>query len=175
MACLSVLYYSGGMIGNLCLAVRNFILVTSWRGHAIYSDLVKKYWKLRSPLKLRFWFLLWKENEKFQPTLSRSLSQGNCGNRKKRKRHSFIEGDDSKDDRGINNALKKFRDVSNEGSFVKAKGCNSERSPNKGVTIDTVKTSSADKSKGNVTRHHCCLHYTFLLLLLTLFLLYFVF
>lgn len=42
MACLSVLYHSGGMIGNLCLAVRNFILVTSCRGHAIYSDLVKK-------------------------------------------------------------------------------------------------------------------------------------
>ena len=77
----------------------------------------------------------------------------------------MIESDDSKDDSGINNVLKKFRDVSNEESFVKAKGCNSERSPNKGVTIDTVKTSSADDSKGNITRHHCCLHYSVLLLL----------
>ena len=54
---------------------------------------------------------------------------------------------------------KKFRDVSNEESFVKAKVCDSERSPNKEVTIDTVKMSSAEESKGNVTRHHCCWHY----------------
>ena len=69
--------------------------------------------------------------------------------------------------------FKKFRDVSNEESFVKAKGCNSEKSPNKGVTIDTVKTSSADKSKGNVTSLLFAL-FCFITSL-TLFLLYFVF
>ena len=90
------------------------------------------------------------------------LSQGNCGNRKKRKRHCFIEGDDSKDDSETNIVLKRLRDVSNEESFFKGKGCNSERSPNKEVTIDTVKISSADGSKGNVSRHSLlCVLYCF--------------
>lgn len=104
------------------------------RGHATTSELNNN----------RYEHYLDTENSGDTKTMSGEI--GNCGNRKKRKRHSFIEGDDSKDDRGINNALKKFRDVSNEESFVKAKGCNSERSPNKGVTID-IKTSAADKSK----------------------------